>query len=317
MATAPERKSFAAAASWYVQFQSEPPTPAQQQAWQRWLDSDPAHQAAWQHMEQLQRNLGALPRDLTRRALSDTQQRRQMLRMLLVLAGVGCVGWGVEQNTSLGNVWADYRTAVGQRKRLQLADGSRLQLNTDTAVDVVFDERQRLIRLRAGEVFIRTGKRGDPRPFFVQTRQGRVQALGTSFSVRQWADRTQVAVLEDQVRVLPDAATGDAGLLKAGEGADFDSYRMGARHVCDATQTAWIDGQLIVLDARLGDVIDELSRYRRGTLHCDERAARLRVSGAFRLDAIDAVLANLQATLPISLSYFTRYWVSIKYARQA
>ncbi len=317
MATTPERKSFAAAASWYVQFQSEPPTAAQQQAWQRWLDSDPAHQAAWQQMEQLQRSLDALPRDLTRRALSDTQQRRQVLRMLLILTGVGCVGWGVEQNTSLGNVWADYRTRVGERKRLDLADGSRLQLNTDTAVDVVFDERQRLIRLRAGEVFVRTGKRGDSRPFFVQTRQGRVQALGTSFSVRQLNNRTQVAVLEDQVRVLPNASTGAAGLLKAGQGADFDSYRMGASRVCDAGQTAWIDGQLIVRDARLGDVIDELCRYRRGTLQCDERAARLRVSGAFRLDAIDAVLANLQATLPINVSYFTRYWVSIQYAREA
>ncbi|MFS2156264.1 FecR domain-containing protein [Pseudomonas sp. Pseusp122] len=313
MATTPDRKTFTAAANWYVQFQSEPPTPAQHQAWQRWLESDPAHQAAWQHMEQLQHNLGALPRDLTRRALSDTQQRRQVLRMLLILAGVGGVGWALQEQTSLGNVWADHRTWVGERKRLDLADGTRLELNTDTAVDVVFDERQRLIHLRAGEIFIRTGKRGDTRPFFVETRQGRVQALGTSFSVRQLSHSTHVGVLEDQVRVLPKAGTGQDGLLKAGESADFDSYRLGPSRVCRPAETAWIDGQLIVLDARLGDVIDELSRYRSGAMQCDERAARLRVSGAFRLDAIDAVLANLQTSLPIQVNYFTRYWVSIKY----
>jgi transmembrane sensor len=69
-----------------------------------------------------------------------------------------------------------------------------------------------------------------------------------------------------------------------------------------------------VLDACLGDVIDELSRYRTGAMQCDQRASRLRVSGAFRLDAIDAVLANLQTSLPIRVSYFSRYWVSIKYA---
>lgn len=314
MATAPDRKTFAAAASWYVQFQSEPPTAAQQRAWQRWLDSDPAHQAAWQHMEQLQRNLGALPRELTRRALSDTQQRRQVLRMLLILAGVGCVGWDVQKNTSLGNVWADYRTRVGERKRLDLADGSHLELNTDTALDVVFDNGQRLIRLREGEVFIRTGKRGDSRPFFVQTHQGRVQALGTSFFVRQLRNSTHVGVQEDRVSILPNAAKGASGLLKAGESADFDSYSMGPSRVCRASETAWIDGQLIVLDARLADVINELSRYRAGVMQRDERAADLRVSGAFRLDAIDAVLANLQATLPINVSYFTRYWVAIKYA---
>lgn len=314
MAGAPDRKTFTAAANWYVQFQSEPPTPAQQQAWQRWLDSDPAHQAAWQHMEQLQRNLGALPRDLTRRALSDTQQRRQVLRMLLILAGVGGIGWGLQEKTSLGDVWADYRTRVGERRRLDLADGTRLELNTDTAVDVLFDERQRLIRLRAGEVFIRTGKRGDTRPFFVESHQGRVQALGTSFSVRQLSHSTHVGVLEDQVRILPNAGSGEGGLLKAGESADFDSYSLGPSRLCRATETAWVDGQLIVLDARLGDVIDELSRYRTGAMQCDERAARLRVSGAFRLDAIDAVLANLQTSLPIRVSYFSRYWVSIKYA---
>lgn len=314
MNTAPDRKTFAAAASWYVQFQSEPPTAAQQHAWQRWLDSDPAHQVAWQHIEQLQRNLGALPRDLKRRALSDTQQRRHVLRMLLILAGVGGIGWGVQKNTSLGNVWADYRTRVGERRRLGLADGTRLELNTDTAIDVVFGDGQRLIRLREGEVFIRTGKRGDSRPFFVQTRQGRVQALGTCFSVRQLSRSTHVGVLEDQVRILPIAGNGAGGLLKAGESADFDSYSQGPSRVCRTTETAWIDGQLIVLDTRLGDVIDELSRYRSGAMQCDERAARLRVSGAFRLDAIDAVLANLQTTLPIKVSYFTRYWVSIKYA---
>lgn len=314
MATAPDRKVFAAAANWYVQFQSEPPTAAQQQAWQRWLDSDPAHQAAWQHMEQLQRNLGALPRDLTRRALSDTQQRRQVLRMLLVLASAGCAGWAVQKNTSLGNVWADYRTRVGERKHLQLADGSLLELNTDTAIDVVFDDRQRLIRLREGEVFMRTGKRGDTRPFFVETREGRVQALGTSFAVRQLSKRTHVGVQEDRVLVLPNASTTAAGILEAGQSADFDTLNIGPSRVCRASETAWIEGQLIVLDGRLGDVIDELSRYRPGAMQCDEQAARLRVSGAFRLDAIDAVLANLQATLPIKVSYFTRYWVSIKHA---
>ena len=314
MAGAPDRKIFAAAASWYVQFQSEPPTTAQRQAWQRWLDSDPAHQTAWQQMEQLQRNLGALPRDLTRRALSDTQQRRQVLRMLLILAGVGGIGWGVQSNTSLGNVWADYRTRVGERKRLDLVDGTRLELNTDTALDVVFDDRQRLIRLREGEVFIHTGKRGDARPFFVQTRQGRVQALGTSFSVRQMHNSTQVGVQEDRVSVLPNAAKGAAGLLEAGESADFNSYALGPSRACRTTDTAWIYGQLTVLDGRLGDVLDELSRYRPGVMQCDEQAARLRVSGTFRLDAIDAVLANLQATLPINVRYFTRYWVSIRYA---
>lgn len=313
MAIASHRQVFEAAASWYVQFQADPPTLAEQKAWQLWIDSDPAHLAAWNQMEQLQRHLGTLPQDLKRRALNNGQHRRQVLKLLLLAAGTGFVGWNVQQHTSLGNVWADYKTGVGQRRSIALADGSRIQLNTDTAIDVSFDAAQRLIRLRMGEILIQTGKLGDQRPFFVETRDGRIQALGTRFSVHQLAGSTRVGVLEHQVSVQPGELSTGAIILKAGEGADFDSRHIGLIHPFKSSEVAWINGQLIVLDARLGDVLEELGRYRRGILHCDSRARDLRVSGTFRLDSTDAVLANLQASLPISVRYFSRYWVSISH----
>lgn len=309
---APDRKVFETAASWYVQFQSQPPTPAERHAWQQWLNGDPAHQAAWNQMEQLQRSLGALPQDVTRRALSATQQRRQVLKWMLVLGGSGYVGWNVQQHTSLGSFWADYRTRVGERRRIELADGTQIDLNTSTAIDVLFDGHQRLIRLREGEVLIHTGKLGEQTPFYVDTRQGRVQALGTRFSVRQLPYSTRVGVLEDRVSVSPADQPDHTRLLGAGESADFDRLNIEPNQAYGRTQTAWIDGQVIVLDARLGDLIDNLSRYRPGVLQCDSASAGLRVSGTFRLDSTDAVLANLQATLPIQVKYFTRYWVSVK-----
>ncbi|PFG60544.1 FecR family protein [Pseudomonas poae] len=309
---APDRKTFEAAAHWYVQFQSQTPTAAERLAWQQWLNGDPSHQAAWNQMEQLQRSLGALPQDFTRRALSTTQQRRQVLKWMLVMGGTGCLGWNVQQHTSLGNVWADYRTSVGERRRIALADGTRIDLNTSTAIDVIFDGRQRLIRLREGEVLIHTCKLGGHTPFYVETRQGRVQALGTRFTVRQLPDSTRVGVLEDRVSVAPGDRPNHARLLGAGESADFDRQNVGLGHTYSGSQAAWVDGQLIVLDARLGDVIEDLARYRPGVLKCDLASARLRVSGTFRLDSTDAVLANLQATLPIQVKYFTRYWVSVK-----
>lgn len=311
MATAPNRQVFEAAASWYVQFQAEPPTLADQKAWQLWIDSDPAHLAAWNQIEQLQRHLGSLPPDLKRRALNTGQQRRQVLKLLLLAAGAGFVGWNVQQHTSLGNVWADYKTGVGQRRNITLADGSQIQLNTDTAIDVSFDPAQRLIRLRSGEILIQTGKRGDQRPFFVESRDGRIQALGTRFSVHQLSGATRVGVLEDRVIVQPADLSTAAIVLSAGEGADFDRRHIGLIHPFKSTEVAWTNGQLIVLNARLGNVIEELGRYRRGVLHCDDRARDLRVSGTFRLDSTDAVLANLQASLPINVRYFTHYWVSI------
>ncbi len=309
---APDRKTFEAAASWYVQFQSQPPTPAERHAWQQWLNGDPSHQAAWNQMELLQRSLGALPQDLTRRALSSTQQRRQVLKWMLVLGSTGYLGWNVQQHKPLGNVWADYRTPVGKHRRIELADGTRIDLNTNTAIDVVYDGHQRLIRLREGEVLIHTGKSGGQTPFYVDTRQGRIQALGTRFTVRQLSDSTRVGVLEDRVSLSPADQPDHGRLLSAGESADFDRLSVGPNHAYSRIQAAWVDSQLIVLDARLGDVIDDLARYRPGVLQCDAASSRLRVSGTFRLDSTDAVLANLQATLPIQVNYFTRYWVSVK-----
>ena len=313
MAIAPNRKVFEAAAGWYVQFRADPPTLAEQKAWQLWIDSDPAHLAAWNQMEQLQRHLGTLPQDLKRRALNTGQQRRQVLKLLLLATGTGFLSWNAQQHTSLGNVWADYKTGVGQRRSISLADGSQIQLNTDTAIDVSFDAVQRLIRLRSGEILIQTGKLGDQRPFFVETRDGRIQALGTRFSVHQLSGSTRVGVLEDRVSVQPADPSTAAMILKAGEGADFDSRHIGRLHPYKSSAVAWTNGQLIVLDARLGEVIEELGRYRSGVLHCDSRARDLRVSGTFRLDSTDAVLANLQASLPINVRYFTRYWVSISH----
>ena len=313
MAIAPNRKVFEAAAGWYVQFQADSPTPAEQKAWQLWIDSDPAHLAAWIQMEQLQRHLGTLPQDLKRRALNTGHQRRQVLKLLLLATGTGFLGWNAQQHTSLGNVWADYKTSVGQRRSISLADGSQIRLNTDTAIDVSFDAVQRLIRLRSGEILIQTGKLGDQRPFFVETHDGRIQALGTRFSVHQLSGSTRVGVLEDRVSVQPADPSTPAMILKAGEGADFDRRHIGRLHPYKSSAVAWTNGQLIVLDARLGEVIEELGRYRSGVLHCDSRVRDLRVSGTFRLDSTDAVLANLQASLPINVRYFTRYWVSISH----
>lgn len=265
-------------------------------------------------MEQLQRHLGTLPQDLKRRALNSDHQRRQVLKLLLLAVGTGFVGWNVQRHTSLGNVWADYKTGVGQHRTISLADGSEIQLNTDSAIDVSFDAAQRLIQLRAGEILVQTGKLGDQRPFYVQTRDGRIQALGTRFSVHQMPNSTRVGVLEDRVSVQPAQSSTAAQILIAGEGADFDSQHIGLSRPFQSSEVAWINGQLIVLNARLGDVIAELGRYRSGVLHCDRRARDLRVSGTFRLDSTDTVLANLRASLPINVRYFSRYWVSISHS---
>src|SRR3546814_8640040 len=77
---------------------------------------------------------------------------------------------------------ADYRTAVGERRRIVLADGSQVHLNTSTDMDVRYSERARVLQLQRGEIYIQTAPdaHGLARPFLVETAQGRLRALGRS-----------------------------------------------------------------------------------------------------------------------------------------
>ncbi len=307
-----QRKIVEAAATWYVQFQCSTPTESQRMAWRRWLDSDPAHRQAWEQMEQLQHHLATLPAEASRTALSATRQRRQVLKLVSLAGALGVVGWTAREHIYPAALLAEHRTAKGERKSIVLADDTRLELNTDTAVDISYDATQRVIRLHTGEILVTTGKLGDKRPLFVATSDGRVEALGTVFSVRKLSTATRVGVLEDEVRLWPEGDRAQKQQLHAGECADFDRLRVSATRAYGRSQTAWVTGQLIVLNAPLEEVIAELGRYRRGVMRCDEGARRLRVSGTFKVNDTDAVLGNLQATLPITVRYFTRYWVSVE-----
>ncbi len=115
-------------------------------------------------------------------------ERRAALGKLALLLAVMPVGWGSWKLAQSQQWTADYRTAVGERREWTLADGSRITLNTNTAVDVLFDSQQRLIRLREGEILVQTATDNSPlaRPFLVSTAQGHMQALGTRFIVRQF-----------------------------------------------------------------------------------------------------------------------------------
>jgi ferric-dicitrate binding protein FerR (iron transport regulator) len=90
---------------------------------------------------------------------------------------LGCAGRLARLASDAWEEWlADLRTATGEQKSF----GTRLVLNTASAVDVAFSSNERLVKLVAGEILITTGRDPSPdfRPFILQTRQGNVRALG-------------------------------------------------------------------------------------------------------------------------------------------
>ena len=64
-------------------------------------------------------------------------------------------------------------------------------------------------------------------------------------------------------------------------------------------------------DAPLSEVVETLARYRSGVLRCDPTVAELRLSGTFPLEDPDAIAQVIAQTLPISLRFVTRYWVTL------
>ncbi|SDV04199.1 FecR domain-containing protein [Pseudomonas mucidolens] len=297
------------AVHWLMEMQQGPLDPRQQANWQQWLDAHSEHQRAWEHMQRVNQRLRALPSPLAHAALNapTSNSRRHALKLLLILGAGGAATWGLRQHHLIPPLSADYRSPVGQRRKVQLADGSQLQLNTASAVEVQFEGSQRLIHLLDGEILLRAHK-----PLQIITDQGLLNTRGAQVNVRQFSDHTQVAVLEGQVEITPNVYSGLALPLEKSRQVNFTRKGWDTPRATDVGTGAWVDGMLVASHMRLADFLDELSRYRRGQLHCASQVADLLISGSYPLDDSERILDLLEISLPVKVRRFTRYWVSVE-----
>jgi transmembrane sensor len=309
--TPAEMAAIRAAANWYARLSSGAHSEADQRAWDHWVTADPLHQLAWQRIEAVSAQLARVPGRIAAPALQGVvQSRRQVVRNLVVLASVGTLGVAAWRSDPAMAWRADLHTAVGERKKLTLADGSLLLLNTDSAVDVRFDKQQRLLTLRSGEILVSTGADPLGRPFQVDTPHGRVLALGTRFTVRTSGQGSDVAVLEKAVEVSPLGAVRPQR-LEAGQQVHFDASGYDAVRANDADVGAWQQGSVIAIDKPLVELLAELSRYRHGVLRCDPVVAQMKISGAFPIDNTDLALAALESSFNLQVVSRTRFWVTV------
>ncbi|WP_248804386.1 FecR domain-containing protein [Pseudomonas sp. MWU13-2100] len=305
------------AAEWLMRLSESDFSARQRADLERWSSSSPERHRAWARAQILQGKLGTLPRSLAMSALDrpNNPSRRSALAKLATILAVLPVGWGSWKLLETQQWTADYQSAVGQRRELLLEDGSRITLNTDTAIDVLFDANQRLIRLREGEILVQTAPDvlAQPRPFLVSTRQGRIQALGTRFTVREEQPQTHLAVLEGAVRVELPTDSGVAPLIvNAGQRTDFSSRAFGQRVPVDSAASAWTQGLLMADKMRLADFVAELARYRKGFVRCDPAIADLRISGAFPISDSRRTLGMLVQTYPIvATGHLSGYWITL------
>lgn len=166
-----------------------------------------------------------------------------------------------------------YATRRGEQRIFELDDGSVVYLNTDSQMQVRYSAASRDIYLNHGQALFRV-QHDAARPFRVHAASAIVQAIGTQFDVRLWADRTAVAVVEGTVQVSSaNAAKGstDSGTqpvfaatkVEAGEGAVVDAGgQIGSPTAVDsAVVTAWRTQRLIFHDTPLSVIASEFNRY--------------------------------------------------------
>lgn len=308
-----DRVTLEAAARWYVDLRGEAHDASIHEAHRRWLERDPRHRQAWERLARLQDKLEQVTPGIARTTLSSARDKRRdvlkVLSLLLMAGGVGTLAWNT---TPLPTLMADQRTGTGERRRLRLDDGSQLQLNTASAVDIRYSNTLREIRLLQGEIQIETARDDQARPFVVHTAEGSIRALGTRFVVRREEDLTRVSVQEHAVEVrsanVPDAAV----RVDAGQQLSFRQDAIDPLQPASPQADAWTRDMLVVNDWRLGDFVRELQRYRPGHLGCDPAVASLRISGAFHLGSTDTILDNLTSTLPVRIQRFSRFWTNVE-----
>jgi transmembrane sensor len=315
-----ERTVARAAAVWLVRLHGQG-SARDIAACNRWREADPAHEQAWQRAQRVNAKFGVVPPGLGMSTLGRKRRidRRAALKAMTVLLVAGTSSYAIHRSAPWRQWMSDERTAAGERRSIVLADGTRLELDTATAVDIAFSATERRLILNAGTILVQTGPdrhslAGAYRPFIVQTRNGGIRALGTRFVVGDAPggdSATRVAVLESRVEITPDAAPQTKRIIDAGQQTYFTATGIAPATRADPHVADWANGVLVADRMRLGDFIAELGRYRPGILRCDPAVADLRITGAFQLDNTDSILAALPETLSVQLVYRTRYWITV------
>jgi transmembrane sensor len=276
-----------------------------------WRQADPLHEAAWQALQTSERMFAPLPPGHGRAAVealaSVGQSRRQALKLLGLGLGVGGATWWAWQQPRLETLRADYATGTGERRTLELADGTRLQLNTATAVNVRFTSTLRSIELLRGEIFVETGK--DPsRPLMVQIPQGSLRPIGTAFAVRMNAADTLLAVTQGVVAIQTNQGQ---TLVPAGQRYRIDASGDHPLPQGGLDPAAWTQGAVVAKQLPLKALLDEFARYQHGWLGCDPAVAHLQVSGVYQLGHLEQTLDTLAQRLPIRIQHFTPWWIRV------
>jgi transmembrane sensor len=301
-----------AAIAWQLSLDSA--SALEREEFAKWHAAHEEHARAWRQLGMLVQRFSVASGPARSALLQSREGIRRRVRklgngMASVVAVIGLALFVGERYLPVDYWLADQRTATGEQRTIRLADGTLINLNTHSALDVRFDAKQRRVVLQEGEILIETGH-GDPRPFIVETRDGSMRALGTRFLVKREDEGTRLSVLQSAVAAHPESSA-EERILHEGEQVLMRADGLGPNLAVNLGADAWTRGMLVVDNARLEDLVKEIGRYRPGHLGVTPEVADLRITGSFPLRDTDLALNALLPTLPVQIEQHTQWWVTV------
>lgn len=312
-----DRQAVREAAHWLMRLGSTHASAADVSACDQWRADNAEHERAWQRAQRLNKTFGLIPQGIGMATLErpPSASRRNAFKTLAALLIASPMAWASWNAAPVVRWRSDYRTDPGEQREWRLADGSRLWLNTASALDQRLTHSEHELWLREGEMYVQAAHQHPP-SLQIQTRLGRIHAEPSSrLSVRISDQQCIVNVMAGQARIQPAAHTRHVNLT-ATQQAVFDANTVYPPQPIAAHEPDWLRGTLCADAMRLDHFVAEISRYRPGIIRCDPSIAALQLSGTFQLDNTDSILRALPTLLPIQVDYRTSYWVTLRPAHK-
>ncbi len=330
----------AEAAAWIARLDRGTQSEADLAAFRAWRALSPLHRQAADQMMALWSDLDELshlPHILEAKiATRDRRTLGQLPRGWVAgLAAASVIVAGVAAITGLQLLPRTevYDTAVGGQRTINLDDGSSIQLNTNSKVEVRYSPRARDLRLLKGEAYFEVAP-NKQRPFSVYAHQDVVSAVGTAFVVRLTGDQVEVTVTKGKVEVAamshpPPSAPLDRiaalprktlTMVSASQGSTELAVVEKARLVEHldlappevSRKLAWRQGMLVFNGDDLASVVADVSRYTDVQIEIADPALKsLKIGGYFKVGEVDPMLEALDSSFGVHVERLDRKHVRL------
>jgi transmembrane sensor len=293
------------ASRWLLRLQSEAVSADDRAAFETWYRAKPAHAAAFDELAEavgrLRQLRGRIAEDPEPSDGSFSRSRRAIMAAAAggaLAASITGFAWYVAA-APWGGESLSFETALGVQRQVKLADGSQIELNTGTRLDVRMSAARRHVKLARGEALFTVAHEAQ-RPFEVEAAGHVLRAVGTVFSVRVDANAAALLVIEGRVSVAP-AGGGTPQLVSAAQRFDLANARTTAVGAKDIERgLAWRRGMLDFDGIPLGDVVAEVERYTGARFtFVDPVLADLPMATYFRAADLDGFISRLEMSYPL------------------